>query len=92
MWYVIAVVTFFHELGHALHGLCSRTRFHRFHGTNVAQDFVEGPSKMLENWCWEPRVLKRMSKHHKTAKPLPDELIEKIVKRYVSSSISNVGY
>ncbi|KIP08913.1 hypothetical protein PHLGIDRAFT_68434 [Phlebiopsis gigantea 11061_1 CR5-6] len=79
------VVTFFHEMGHVFHGLLSKTQFARFHGTAVARDFVEAPSQMLENWCWEPRVLERMSSHFETKKPLPADLIEKIVKsRYVN--------
>ncbi|CAL1713196.1 unnamed protein product [Somion occarium] len=79
------VVTFFHEMGHVFHGLLSRTQFGRFHGTRVARDFVEAPSQMLENWCWEPKVLERMSSHYETQKPLSSELIEKIVKsRYVN--------
>ncbi|KAI0771258.1 Metalloprotease [Trametes elegans] len=79
------VVTFFHEMGHVFHGLLSRTKFARFHGTSVARDFVEAPSQMLENWCFEPRVLERMSSHHETKKPLDAELIEKIIKsRYVN--------
>ncbi|KAF8895404.1 hypothetical protein BD779DRAFT_1668682 [Infundibulicybe gibba] len=82
-----SVVTFFHEMGHAFHGLLSRTRFSRFHGTNVAWDFVEAPSKMLENWCWEPKVLKKMSSHYKTKEPLPPELVSKIAK----SRFVNVG-
>ncbi|KAI0050407.1 metallopeptidase MepB [Auriscalpium vulgare] len=79
------VVTFFHEMGHVFHGLLSRTRFARFHGTAVARDFVEAPSQMLENWCWEPTVLEKMSSHYKTKESLPADLIDKIVKsRYVN--------
>ncbi|TRM63928.1 hypothetical protein BD626DRAFT_547704 [Schizophyllum amplum] len=79
------VVTFFHEMGHVFHGLLSRTKYARFHGTSVARDFVEAPSQMLENWCWEPRVLEKMSSHYETKKPLSPELIEKIIKsRYVN--------
>ncbi|KAL1748030.1 hypothetical protein HDZ31DRAFT_30711 [Schizophyllum fasciatum] len=79
------VVTFFHEMGHVFHGLLSRTKYARFHGTSVARDFVEAPSQMLENWCWEPRVLEKMSSHYESKKPLSSELIEKIIKsRYVN--------
>ncbi|THH10464.1 hypothetical protein EW145_g1314 [Phellinidium pouzarii] len=79
------VVTFFHEMGHVFHGLLSKTRFSRFHGTSVAGDFVEAPSQMLENWCWEPKVLAQMSQHFQTEKSLPDDLIQKIIKsRYIN--------
>ncbi|KAF8128561.1 hypothetical protein EV363DRAFT_1432961 [Boletus edulis] len=79
------VTTFFHEMGHVFHGLLSRTKYSRFHGTAVARDFVEAPSQMLENWCWEPEVLKKMSSHYKTQEPLSDDLIAKIIKsRYVN--------
>ncbi|KAH0586331.1 hypothetical protein H2248_007575 [Termitomyces sp. 'cryptogamus'] len=79
------VVTFFHEMGHVFHGLLSKTKYARFHGTSVARDFVEAPSQMLENWCWEPKVLEQMSSHYETRKPLSPELIEKIIKsRYVN--------
>jgi len=79
------VVTFFHEMGHVFHGLLSKTKFSRFHGTSVARDFVEAPSQMLENWCWEPRVLETMSSHYETGKPLPEGLISKLVQsRYVN--------
>jgi len=78
-------VTYFHEMGHVFHGLLSRTKFSRFHGTSVARDFVEAPSQMLENWCWEPSVLRRVSSHYETKKHLPDDLIEKLIKsRYVN--------
>jgi len=79
------VVTFFHEMGHVFHGLLSRTQFSRFHGTRVARDFVEAPSQMLENWCWEPQVLKKVSRHYKTNEVLSDELIATLVRsRYVN--------
>ena len=79
------VVTFFHEMGHVFHGLLSRTKFARFHGTSVARDFVEAPSQMLENWCFEPQVLALMSSHYETQKPLDAGLIEKVIKsRYVN--------
>jgi metallopeptidase MepB len=85
------VVTFFHEMGHVFHGLLSRTQFARFHGTSVARDFVEAPSQMLENWCWEPSVLKRMSSHYKTKEPLPDDLIQKLIKsRFVNAGLFNL--
>ncbi|KAG8907513.1 hypothetical protein FRB99_003886 [Tulasnella sp. 403] len=76
------VVTFFHEMGHVFHGLLSETTFSRFHGTSVARDFVEAPSQMLENWCWEPKVLKNMSSHFQTKEPLSDDLIQKLIQRY----------
>lgn len=79
------VTTFFHEMGHVFHGLLSQTKYARFHGTSVARDFVEAPSQMLENWCWEPKVLQRMSSHYKTQEPLSSELIDKMIKsRYVN--------
>lgn len=79
------VTTFFHEMGHVFHNLLSQTRYSRFHGTAVALDFGEAPSQMLENWCWEPEVLKKMSSHYRTQEPLPAGLIEKIIQsRYVN--------
>ena len=57
------VVTLFHELGHGIHDLVSKTIYSRFHGTSTVRDFVEAPSQMLENWCWTPAELKKLSKH-----------------------------
>ena len=54
----------FHELGHGIHDLVSRTRYSRFHGTNTVRDFVEAPSQMLENWCWTPSQLRSLSRHY----------------------------
>ncbi|KAM0748837.1 metallopeptidase MepB [Meredithblackwellia eburnea MCA 4105] len=74
-------VTFLHEMGHAFHGLCSKTQFARFHGTHVARDFVEAPSQMLENWCWTPAQLKDISNHYeRKGESLPQDLIESVVK------------
>lgn len=57
-------MTLFHELGHGIHDLVSRTTYSRFHGTNTVRDFVEAPSQMLENWCWTPSQLKSLSRHY----------------------------
>ncbi|PGH35895.1 metallopeptidase MepB [[Emmonsia] crescens] len=58
------VVTLFHELGHGIHDLVSKTTYSRFHGTNTVRDFVEAPSQMLENWCWTPSQIKSLSTHY----------------------------
>lgn len=60
------VTTLFHELGHGIHDLVSRTTYSRFHGTATVRDFVEAPSQMLENWCWTPAQLKALSRHYST--------------------------
>ena len=57
-------MTLFHELGHGVHDLVSRTIYSQFHGTSTVRDFVEAPSQMLENWCWTPSPLKSLSKHY----------------------------
>lgn len=58
------VVTLFHELGHGIHDLVSRTIYSRFHGTNTVRDFVEAPSQMLENWCWTASQIRSLSHHY----------------------------
>ncbi|KZM28219.1 Saccharolysin [Ascochyta rabiei] len=63
------VVTLFHELGHGIHDLVSRTTYSRFHGTNTVRDFVEAPSQMLENWCWTPSQLRSLSYHYSHLSP-----------------------
>lgn len=85
------VVTLFHELGHGIHDLVGRTTYARFHGTNVVRDFVEAPSQMLENWCWEPSQLKSLSNHYSTGEKITDELIEKLIKtKHVNDALFNL--
>ena len=74
------VITFFHEIGHAMHEMCGRIGFARLSGTNVEQDFVETPSQILENWCWEKNVLNQF-KHWKTNKFLSNKIIDKLIKK-----------
>ncbi|OHF02031.1 peptidase family M3 [Colletotrichum orchidophilum] len=63
------LVTLFHELGHGIHDLVSKTTYACFHGTETALDFGEAPSQMLENWCWVPSQLKALSKHYSSLSP-----------------------
>lgn len=70
--------TFFHEFGHALHGLLSNVKYESLSGTSVPRDFVEFPSQVMENWMSEPEVLKLYAKHYKTGEVIPESLIKKM--------------
>ncbi|MEH0155675.1 M3 family metallopeptidase [Limibacter armeniacum] len=72
------VETFFHEFGHALHGLLSDCQYETLSGTSVSRDFVELPSQILENWAGEGSVMRNFAKHYKTGEPIPAELINKM--------------
>ena len=72
------VTTLFHEFGHALHGMLANTNYSSLSGTSVSWDFVELPSQILENWCYEKEALKLFAKHYKTGEVLPMKYIEKI--------------
>lgn len=74
------VTTFFHEFGHALHGLLSDVSYKTLSGTSVSRDFVELPSQVMENWAAEPEVLKIYAKHYKTGEVIPNALIDKLQK------------
>jgi oligopeptidase A len=72
------VTTLFHEFGHALHGMLANTNYSSLSGTSVSWDFVELPSQILENWCYEKEALELFAKHYKTGEVLPMKYIEKI--------------
>lgn len=74
------VETFLHEFGHSLHGMFANTRFESLSGTNVWWDFVELPSQFMENYAVEKEFLRTFAFHYQTGEPLPDELIDRIVK------------
>jgi Zn-dependent oligopeptidase len=82
------VVTYFHEFGHVMHGICSQTRFSEFAGTSVERDFVEAPSQMLENWVYEKKALLIMSGHvDDESKKMPEEMIDSLI----AAKHANVG-
>ena len=82
------VETLFHEFGHVLHNVLTEAKYSAISGTATSMDFVEVPSQMLENWVWQPQVLKKISKHYKTGEPLSDETINKMIaaKHYATGS------
>jgi peptidyl-dipeptidase Dcp len=82
------VTTYYHEFGHALHGLLSDRTYQSLTGTAVPRDFVELPSQIMENWPAEPEVMKSFAKHYKTGEIIPDELIDKMQ----ASQTFNQGY
>ncbi|WP_445719089.1 M3 family metallopeptidase [Flavobacterium sp.] len=97
------VSTFFHEFGHALHGLLSNVTYESLAGTSVPRDFVELPSQIMENWASEPEVMRMYAKHYKTGEVIPDALIEKMQKagtfdqgfittEYLAASLLDMAY
>jgi peptidyl-dipeptidase Dcp len=82
------VNTFFHEFGHALHGLFARVTYPKFAGTNTYRDFVEFPSQVNEMWMLWPEILENYAVHFETGEPMPKEFVEKIQ----ASSAFNEGF
>jgi len=82
------VNTFFHEFGHALHGLFARVTYPKFAGTNTYRDFVEFPSQVNEMWMLWPEVLANYAKHYQTGEPMPQDFVDKIQ----ASSAFNEGF
>ena len=72
------VTTLFHEFGHGLHGMLANTTYPSLSGTSVYWDFVELPSQVMENWCYEPEALALFAKHYQTGEIIPQEYVEKI--------------
>ena len=74
------VETLFHEFGHVLQMSMATSKYATLTGDNVAWDYIEAHSQLLENWAWQPQVLKKISAHYKTGETLPDGLISSLVK------------
>jgi len=82
------VETFLHEFGHALHGMLAESTYETLSGTNVARDFVELPSQVMENWLTQKEYLDQFATHYKTGEKMPDDLVKKII----DASNFNAGY
>ncbi len=87
------VSTLFHEFGHALHGLLADITYEGLSGTDVAIDFVELPSQIMENWAFQPEVLAMYARHYETGKVIPQELVAKLTKaRHFNQGFKTVEY
>ncbi len=87
------VRTLFHEFGHGLHGLLSDVTYERLSGTRVLRDFVELPSQLFEHWALEPSVLGRHARHCVTGEPMPQALVERVLRaREFNQGFETVGY